>query len=146
MAKLTYEKLIEDFNNTHNNKYKYFPFIYNNLYEKINIECPEHGIFNQQIMLHRQGGGCKLCGRKKAGDSIKENSLNLRQQEFLNEVISKFGNKFDLSKIVYTTTNNKIIVGCPEHGWIESMLENLKDLIVVVHIVVGLKNLHKKCF
>lgn len=146
MAKLTYEKLIEDFNITHNNKYKYTPFIYDNLYEKINIECPEHGIFTQQIMLHRQGGGCKLCGQKKAGNSIKENSLSLRRQEFLDEVVSKFGNKFDLSKVVYTNTNDKITIGCPEHGWVEEYAGKFKRSKYGCSYCGGTKKLTQEMF
>ena len=119
--KLNYEKLIEDFNRLHANKYTYPIFEYINLYQKIDIECPIHGSFNQQLMLHRQGGGCPKCGHdKKRKPTIKINKVELlrerRNKEFFEIINNKFGGKFDLSNVIYTGTDSDIIIGCPNHG------------------------------
>lgn len=116
MSKLNYDILVRDFNITHDNKYKYPKFIYASLYEKITIMCPDHGEFSQQIMAHRQGGKCKLCANLNRSKNMKVGSIDRRTEKFKIEVESKFGDKFDLSKVKYSTTNDLITIGCPNHG------------------------------
>lgn len=57
----SYEKLVEIFNEKHNNKYTYPKFEYINTYQKIDIICPIHGVFNQQIHSHKNRSGCPEC-------------------------------------------------------------------------------------
>ena len=37
-------------------------------------------------------------------------------QDFIKESISVHGDKYDYSKVVYTTNKNKVCIICPEHG------------------------------
>lgn len=57
------EKLvISKMNIIHNNKFKYHDFVYDGIYTKINVECPNHGTFKTSIFSHMtKGYGCKDC-------------------------------------------------------------------------------------
>lgn len=52
----------EQFNKVHDNKYDYSLFTeYKNKEQKIKIKCPIHGVFEQQVNVHKNGSGCKKC-------------------------------------------------------------------------------------
>ena len=149
--KLNYEKLIEDFNRMHVDKYTYPIFEYINLYKKIDIECPIHGSFNQQLMLHRQGGGCPKCGYdKKRKPKVKINKVELlreqRTKEFFEIINKKFGGKFDLSKVEYTGTDSDIIIGCPNHGEVSVTAGQFKRSKYGCPYCGGTKNLTQDMF
>ena len=146
MSRLNYNILVRDFNTTHNNKYFYPEFIYISLYEKIKIICPDHGEFEQQIMAHRQGGKCKLCANQNRSKNVKSSSINKRTENFKNEVILKFGTYFDLSKVIYSTTNDIIIIGCPDHGEVKVAAGQFKRSKYGCPYCGGTKNLTQEMF
>jgi predicted nucleic acid-binding Zn-ribbon protein len=39
------------------------------------------------------------------------------QQDFINRSRERHGDKFDYSRVVYTDRTDKVIIGCPIHGW-----------------------------
>lgn len=56
----------------HNNKYIYDKVtVYKNNHTKVDIICPEHGVFSQTPMCHLQGQGCPYCK-----ESHLENTIN----------------------------------------------------------------------
>ncbi len=64
-------------------------------------------------------------------NAIGGNNNNIcddKTKEFINKVKLKFGDKYDYSKIIYETSRETIIIGCPKHGIVEqranSFLEN----------------------
>lgn len=144
--KLTYEILVRDFNITHERKYTYPPFVYNSSREKIKIICPDHGEFEQQIMAHRQGGKCKLCANENRSKNVKLAGLDKRTETFKNEVFNRFGYRFDLSKVVYTSTNDKIIICCPDHGEVEVFAGQFKRSKLGCPYCGGTKKLTQEMF
>ena len=146
MGKLNYDILVRDFNITHDNKYTYPKFIYISLYEKITIMCPDHGEFSQQIMAHRQGGKCKLCANLNRSKNVKAGSIDRRTEKFKIEVESKFGDKFDLSKVKYSTTSDLITIGCPNHGEVKVAAGQFKRSKYGCPYCGGTKNLTQEMF
>lgn len=63
------ENFIENANKLHNHKYDYSEINYINNSSKINIICPEHGIFKQAPIHHLRGLGCQKCSCSK-GETI----------------------------------------------------------------------------
>lgn len=60
--KRTPETIIDQFNEKHSSKYTYPNFMnYQNQNQIIDIVCPIHGRFEQQIIHHSNGSGCKKC-------------------------------------------------------------------------------------
>lgn len=73
--RVTKDEIINRSNNTHNSKYKYLNFTYddNNTVDDImKIECPIHGEFKQRIKNHLIGIGCPYC-RESKGEKFIEN-------------------------------------------------------------------------
>ena len=58
------EEFVEKANKVHNNKFTY-PGIYVNSLTKIEICCPDHGIFQQVPASHLYGIGCPACTGNK---------------------------------------------------------------------------------
>ena len=59
------EQFIIEANLVHNNKYKYPNAVYTRNSNKLKIECPTHGEFEQTPNSHLQGQGCKECFKIK---------------------------------------------------------------------------------
>lgn len=68
--KLTHEEVIARFRKAHGDKYGYELVNYNGTKINVDIECPIHGIFQQQPAHHWNGCGCWKC----ASASVRERS------------------------------------------------------------------------
>lgn len=113
MAKrLTLENFIERSKQVHGDKYSYeYVDISNGAHGKVKIVCPIHGVFEQAPSQHMVGNGCRKCAiDKKAIRSRKS------PEKFLEECRAVWGNRYDLSKTVYTGIYEQITVICKEHG------------------------------
>lgn len=81
----------------------------------VTIICPEHGPFEQLPNNHLKGEcGCLQC-QGKAEDFVKINT----KEDFIQQAIKRFGDKFDYSKVNYVNSRTKITIICPEHGEFE---------------------------
>lgn len=107
---MTYEEFINLANNIHNYKYSYPKQEFKNLYTKIKIICPKHGMFEQRPNTHLKGHGCKKCATEK--DTLRK---YMSQEEFINRCKKLFPN-YDYSKTIYKGTHNKVTVICLKHG------------------------------
>jgi hypothetical protein len=58
-------------NHIHNYKYDYSNCNYTGIFNKINILCPQHGIFNQEPNAHLNGQGCPKCKESKGEKAIR---------------------------------------------------------------------------
>ena len=67
----------------HNNKYEYKDLSVNNGY--INIICPTHGEFIQNIHLHENGSECRKCSLIKRGNKAKEFNLSNPKNPIIDE-------------------------------------------------------------
>jgi hypothetical protein len=97
----------------HNNLYQYH---LNGLFEikwedKINIICSKHGMFEQIVSNHLRGGGCKICGKNKAGEKKR-----LKKEEFIKKANNIYNNKYDYSLVEFKYNNDKVKIICPAHG------------------------------
>jgi len=95
----------------HGNKYDYSLVKYKNNKTKVEIICPEHGIFEQRPDDHSNGKGCILCGgsnKKSLDNFIKESKII-------------HGDKYDYSLVKYKNNKTKVKIICPEHGIFEQM-------------------------
>lgn len=61
--KLTLEEFVQRANERHNNKYIYDNVILINTNTKVDIICPQHGIFSQEPDNHLNGQGCPHCSK-----------------------------------------------------------------------------------
>ena len=69
---IKFKEFVERANKIHNKKYEYISKDIKNVKEKINIICPIHGKFSQEIDSHLHGHGCPKCG---VGVSLQEQEI-----------------------------------------------------------------------
>jgi very-short-patch-repair endonuclease len=106
MKKLSTDEFIRRAKSIHKNKYDYSNSVYVTARNKINIICPEHGIFYQKPHDHLYGSGCQKC----AGLNNKTND------EFIKKSIELFGDKFEYNKTNYVSSQKHVIITCKLHG------------------------------
>lgn len=99
-------EFIEEARLVHGSKYDYSNVEYKNNREKVLIICPEHGGFLQSPEKHLSGQGCPICGGTKKSTTDR----------FIEKARKLHGNKYDYSKVDYTTNKEKVCIICPEHG------------------------------
>jgi very-short-patch-repair endonuclease len=111
---LTTEEFIERAKKIHGEKYDYSQTIFVNWKTKVSIRCPIHGPFLMNPAKHILGKvqGCKKCGQKAW--AIKKNEL--ARAAFIGRVEAIHGDKFDLSKVVYKNSVDKVTIICRKHG------------------------------
>lgn len=107
----TTESFIEKANTIHSNKFSYDKTIYVKWTEKVIITCPIHGDFEQTPGDHLSGRGCYKCGRSQ---SAKKQSSGL--DIFVEKAKSVHGDKYDYSKVSYTTARKPVTIICKKHG------------------------------
>jgi hypothetical protein len=91
-------------NKKYGGKYDYSLIKYLYKKTKINIICPEHGIFKQDQLKHLNGAGCPKC------------DLKFQFNEFIEKSNIIFLNKYIYSKVDYINSFSEVTIICPEHG------------------------------
>lgn len=104
----------------HGDRYDYSRSVYVNSNTKIEIICPEHGIFQQTPSNHYKSG-CILCGFKNAGQYHKKNT-----EKFIAEAKAVHGDKYEYSLVDYKDARKKVKIVCPDHG--------IFDQVAFVHL------------
>lgn len=95
----------------HKNMYDYSLVKYLGSHKKVQIICPDCGIFEQTPNGHLAGKGCHKCYGKRISNS-KFSDLEF----FIEKATSVHGNKYDYSLVDYQGTYNTVIITCAEHG------------------------------
>jgi len=91
----------------HDGKYDYSLVNYRGVSEKIQIVCPEHGVFWQIANDHKNGSGCAKCVDRKG---------RLKSTEDFVEEAGEIHPTYDYSRFVYTGSKQKGVIVCPVHG------------------------------
>jgi len=100
----TQEEWIEKAVEVHGNKYDYSVTVYKNAYTKVDINCPNHGIFQKGPSEHLRGVGCNAC-------KIREREIEVRSR-----ATHIHGDKYDYSQAVFYPNTSKTTIICPLHG------------------------------
>ena len=96
----------------HNNKYDYSKVNgFKTVKDKVEIICPVHGSFMQDIYNHKKGRGCPKCATKVVSDKTRMTDF-----KFISKAKYVHGEKYDYSKVVLERNNKKVIISCIEHG------------------------------
>lgn len=108
---LTTEEFITRSNEMHSGIYSYLSTVYKNSKEKVVINCPIHGDFEQLPKSHLNGSGCSKCANKS-----RSNKLIKTTTQFIEEAKEVHGDKYDYSKVEYKGGNDKVKIFCQSHG------------------------------
>jgi hypothetical protein len=105
--KLTWNELLDKAKLKHNNKYEYSEPKEYNILSYIDIICPIHGVFNQQLNKHiNVGQGCPLC---KGG-------IKYTLNEFIEKSKLKHNNLYSYDNVIYVNSKTKVSITCKIHG------------------------------
>lgn len=94
----------------HGGFYDYSLVNYISSRDKVEIICPDHGVFLQSPASHLTSRcfKCAVIGMSEKKRKTKE--------QFVSDAVSVHGNKYDYSKVVYTGNKDKVSLICIEHG------------------------------
>ena len=109
--KLTTKEFIEKARKIHGDKYNYSKVEYVKTNEKVVIICKIHNNFEQKPHAHLQGQGCHLCA-----NSLNKIRKTKTTEEFIDEAIRVYGDKYDYSEVDYKCGEDEVVIGCKKHG------------------------------
>lgn len=109
--KPTIENFISRANKIHNGKYEYIKTSIKTNKDKVNIICPEHGVFPQAVVNHLQGQGCPKCGQLS-----RATSQRISKSEWVKKMKKTHGSKYDYSKAKFVNNTTEVEIICPDHG------------------------------
>jgi hypothetical protein len=105
-------KFIHTANKIHNYKYDYsLVKTINSVHENVDIICPTHGTFNQNIFVHTKGHGCSKCGR-----TIFKQLRTYTKEKFIIKAQKVHNNLYSYKDVMYLNTKTKIEITCNLHG------------------------------
>ncbi len=110
----TTEDFIKKATLKHGNKYDYSLVDYKDIYTKVKIICPIHGVFEQQVGNHKRGVGCPTCATIQTG-KLHRNECS----KFIQNANITHSNKYDYSLVNYINSLTKVKIICPIHGEFE---------------------------
>lgn len=88
-------------------KYIYDKSIYTKNSDNVIIGCPDHGYWTSRASSHLAGCGCMQC-------SIIEQRLG--NAAFIEKAVEVHGDRYDYSKVNYTTNKTPVEIICSQHG------------------------------
>lgn len=112
--RLSTEEFILRVSEVHGDKYDYSQVEYVNNHTKIQIICPEHGVFEQTPSKHLYGRGCPECAIEQQRSST---------DEFVRRAREIHGYKYEYSLVEYVHVKTPVKIICPTHGVFEQRPE-----------------------
>jgi len=100
-------------------RYDYSQVVYKGDSIKIEIVCPEHGLFEQNPSRHSAGAGCRTCG-----NLVTAKSKQRGQDYFIQRAQKVHGGKYDYSQVQYVSQRGRVKISCPTHGAFEQSMGN----------------------
>lgn len=110
--KKSYEEVLNICRNLHKNYYDYSDTEHwQNLNDKVHINCPEHGQVEIVIGNHLEGAKCRQCAVEIQHEEQRNSS-----EDILERIKKIHGDRYAYPKMNYTGMYNLINILCSEHG------------------------------
>lgn len=108
----TQEEFLTLLHEIHGDKYDTSKVKYVNNSTKVILTCQEHGDFyiTPNSLIFGKAG-CHFCANKANGLRSRHT-----KEEFIEKAKRVHGEKYDYSKVNYTTSHDIVTITCPEHG------------------------------
>lgn len=104
----TTDEFIKKAKIVHGETYDYSQTVFVRSNRPLKIICRTHGPFSQMPENHISGGsGCSKCSHKKKTKT---------QEQFICDAKKIHGDTYDYSSVLYSGSNNKVIIICREEG------------------------------
>lgn len=110
--KIREQKFLQTAITVHGSKYDYSLVKYKNIDTKIEIICPNHGMFLRTPYKHaNEKQGCPSC---RADRISKTQRMSL--DDFIKRAREIHNGKYDYSNVEYKNAHTKVKLACPNHG------------------------------
>lgn len=122
-------------------KLDYSKVIYNGGKHPVLVKCKIHGEFSckARSLLYNARHGCPICAKENMSTALTKTEPN-----YIDVLRTRYGDKFDYSKVVYKNTRTKVTIICKEHGEFDFIPNKLPRLIhacpMCAHIEQGKKS------
>lgn len=123
----------------HSRRYSYEDVVYHNNSSKIEINCPDHGLFSQSPANHLKGQNCPHCSG--ALRTQRPQSMPFSTLDFIKKASNVHGGKYDYSRCEYKNNRSILTIVCPLHG--EFLQEAARHLSGRGCVLCGRKNTSK---
>jgi hypothetical protein len=120
VAKKTQKQFITELNNIFGNLYNYDNIVYTNNKQYITLTCIVHGDFSRRADTLLNGNGCQ-----KYFYIMLANKLAKSSDKFIEELTSRYGDKYDYSLVEYKNVYSPVTIKCPSHELIRSSPKTL---------------------
>lgn len=107
----TQARLLQKADEVHGSKYDYSRVHYKGWDQKVTILCPDHGSFEQLLVVHARGHGCPKCSAERLGTQRRSSN-----ESFIKKARALHGARYDYSKVSYVTAQDSVSILCPQHG------------------------------
>jgi len=114
-----WSEVLKSFLEVHGDKYEYHSGNYVNSSSRIEIVCPEHGQFEQNVTSHKHGQGCPKCGRDRISSS-----LTTPWEEVLESFRKTHRDEYSYNPESYTLLESPMEMVCKKHGRFEQTPKN----------------------
>lgn len=111
LSKYNTEYFIVNAIKRHGDKYSYVNSKCFNATDKVDIECPVHGVFPQLANQHLQGHGCPDCNFDQMASD-----RSMGKENFIARSKDLFSEKFDYSKVEYVNGQTNVVLICKIHN------------------------------
>ena len=101
------DEFVEVVKAVHGDRYDLSKVVFTGMKDRVIVVCAAHGEFSIRAEKLKAGGGCGHCARLDS---------RLTTEQFVERAVARFGDRYDYSESVYTTTRSKLTVVCREHG------------------------------
>lgn len=109
--KITTEEFVIKSKEIHNDKYDYSNSVIDGVRNKVKINCPEHGEFNQEAHKHLSGHGCKRCTVINNPHFTKMNN-----EDFVSKSKEVHGDIYNYDNSIYNGSKEMVDISCKKHG------------------------------
>lgn len=110
----TVESFLAEASEVHSGKYDYSLVTSGRTTDKVEIVCPDHGVFTQRVGDHLKGSGCPKCKAVKTSKTQK-----WATEDFIREATAVHGDLYDYSLADYKSSTEKVKILCAKHGVFE---------------------------
>ncbi len=103
----------------HGERYRYDAVVYRGIRHPVTLTCPEHGDFEQLPQDHWNGAHCPRCAFSDRGIASRST-----REEFIEGARQEHGERYGYEDVIYTLSNRKVAIRCPQHGLFEQTPSN----------------------
>lgn len=116
---ITQEEFLNRARKKHGDKYDYSLVIIKKCREKVDIICPNHGMFKQPLAEHMSGSRCPKCARE-----VRAHKARMTTESFIEKATKVHEGKYNYSLVDYIESSSKVKIICPKHGLFEQTPNN----------------------